>query len=590
MKNRFFNYGVHLHTAEIICVGLCALVVLILKSWQGCIAGDGFGYYNYLPQLFIYGKPYDFTWFKTVYIQYYSDTSFTDPMQHFIVQVNQLPVNKYAPGLAVLWLPFFLSAQVWALVFNCPADGYSMPYQIAMGLASVCALMVCLVFTGKLLQLWSVKALPLRIIGILTMCFGTGLFQQALWYSALSHVYTAAVFTAMVYYLEVFRQQNKTLALGFAIIAFVLLLSIRPLLLLSILVWIPYFIRFKNIVLKSRVVPVLIILGCSAICFWTFYWNINQYGSLWKYTYTQEYFTWLNPQWFHVFFNYSVGLIWNRPWILLGICALFFLKTKPLVYLAVLYGILTYAYSCWWYWPILNRVLIDVACIPVLGCMVMLYKLGLVRPKLVPLAALVLVLLSGWNSLKYYQQQKGIIDAFNCDSDLFWRHALRLKPASVFSVPQQSIKKYSLYTFKDFEFNVKPDLDFELVPKKGFFESQKLQLPEFLLQARFKKIRFSFTAQCRVIPKQLHLWIRLYNAADGFITEIPYYLKSNQLYNYAEFYQFGYSETQADAVLLKASKISFAFWMPEDDGKIKISNSKMEFFSTSELFETVLKP
>ena len=91
------------------------------------------------------------------------------------------------------------------------------------------------------------------------------------------------------------------------------------------------------------------------------------------------------------------------------------------------------------------------------------------------------------------------------------------------------------------------------------------------------QIRFSFTAQCRVIPKQLHLWIRLYNAADGFITEIPYYLKSNQLYNYAEFYQFGYSETQAVGSLLKASKISFAFWMPEDDGKIKISNSILQY-------------
>ena len=127
-------------------------------------------------------------------------------------------------------------------------------------------------------------------------------------------------------------------------------------------------------------------------------------------------------------------------------------------------------------------------------------------------------------------------------------------------------------------------------PKNGFYESQKLQIPKFILQARFKKIRFSYKAQCDVIPKQLHVWIRYYNTFNALITEIPFYLKHNQLYKDAELYQFGYSESPGDSVLQKASKISFAIWMPDDDGKIKVSNTKFEFYSTTDLYETVLTP
>ena len=93
-----------------------------------------------------------------------------------------------------------------------------------------------------------------------------------------------------------------------------------------------------------------------------------------------------------------------------------------------------------------------------------------------------------------------------------------------------------------------------------------------------------------MIPKQLHVWIRYYNTFNALITEIPFYLKHNQLYKDAELYQFGYSESPGDSVLQKASKISFAIWMPDDDGKIKVSNTKFEFYSTTDLYETVLTP
>lgn len=572
------------------CIGLCLLAVIIFKSWNAGIAGDGFGYYNYLPQLFIYDNYNDFTWFKSVYAQYYKDQLVADPLQHFIVNVDHTPVNKYAPGLALVWLPFFCMAHVCAWAFNLPADGYALPYQMAIGIASVLALGICLTYTLKLLRLWSVNYYPLRILGLLVMCFGTGLFQQALWYSALSHVYAAAAFTAMVYYLEAYQRQNKTHALGFAAVAFALLISIRPLLLLAVIIWIPYVVKRPVIKWRLKLMHVLSLIGCCIILFWTVFWNVKQYGTLWKYTYTQEYFTWLKPQWFHLLLNYSTGLVWNRPWILFGVCALLFLKHKSLKYFALFYGVIVYVYSCWWYWPVLSRVFIDVACIPVLGIIYALYKYFLLKPKFGVVAALTLLLLSGWNSLKQYQQNSGILDAFSCEYDVFWRNAIRIKPASVFSVPKNSIQNYSCYSFKDFGSAIKSDIDFELKPKNGFYESQKLQIPKFILQARFKKIRFSYKAQCDVMPKQLHVWIRYYNTFNALITEIPFYLKHNQLYKDTELYQFGYSESPGDTVLQKASKISFAIWMPDDDGKIKVSNTKFEFYSTTDLYETVLTP
>jgi hypothetical protein len=584
---RFAFYKTH---TEGFYIGLCLLAVIVFKSWYNGIAGDGFGYYNYLPQLFIYKNFDDFTWFKSVYAQYYKDAIFADPLQHFIVNVNHTPVNKYAPGLALLWLPFFWTAHAMAWACHVPTDGYAWPYQMAIGMASVLALGICLTYTLKLLRLWSVNSYPLRILGLLVMCFGTGLFQQALWYSSLSHVYAAAAFTAMVYYLEAYQRQNKTQALGFAAMAFALLISIRPLLLLAVIIWIPYV--FKRHVIKWRLKPILVfsIIGCCVILIWTAFWNLKQYGSFWKYTYTQEYFTWLKPQWFHLFFNYSTGLVWNRPWILFGICALLFLKSKSFKYFALFYAVIAYVYSCWWYWPVLSRVFIDVSCIPVLGIIYVIHKYFLLKPKLEVAAALILLLLCGWNSLKQYQQNNNILDAFSCEKDVFWRNAFRIKPACVFSVPKNSIQNYARYTVKDFGTAITSEMDFEMKPKNGFYESPKLQIPKFILLARFKKIRFSFIAQCSMIPSQLHVWMRYFNSSNALIAEIPFYLKHNQLYNDAELYQFGYSESPGDALLQKASKINFAFWMPDDDGKIKVSKTAFEFYSTTDLFETVIIP
>ena len=71
------------------------------------IKADGKGYYDYLPAAFIYND-LNFEYTDTLQTEFYDQKSYTSGYLH---TVNGHQINKYFPGVAVLWMPFFAAAE-----------------------------------------------------------------------------------------------------------------------------------------------------------------------------------------------------------------------------------------------------------------------------------------------------------------------------------------------------------------------------------------------------------------------------------------------------------------------------------------------
>ena len=179
-----------LFTGFLLSVIVVGIYLRPLNSpWFRIIGGDGLGYYSYLPARYIYHDTnYDFKWFNKAYHDNY-EGGFANPEDNFMVQYKDKRINKYYPGLSLLWTPFFAVAHISAKVFGLVSDGYSLPYQLSMALASLCYLFLGLFYLRKLLQKWFNNELVSTIIPIVIF-YGTHLFNYTIFLNTQSHVYS----------------------------------------------------------------------------------------------------------------------------------------------------------------------------------------------------------------------------------------------------------------------------------------------------------------------------------------------------------------------------------------------------------------
>ena len=104
------------------------------EEWDRVIETDGKAYYGYLTAIFIY-HDLDFN-----FVEYYEDKYY--PSDRSVYKEFRVPykgdvVNRGFPGLAVLFLPFFLIAHLLTLLFGFEPNGYYNIYQYTMGLATM---------------------------------------------------------------------------------------------------------------------------------------------------------------------------------------------------------------------------------------------------------------------------------------------------------------------------------------------------------------------------------------------------------------------------------------------------------------------
>jgi hypothetical protein len=311
---------------------------------------DRAGYNVFLPATFIYS---------------YTANAFPNEIERktgegFNLTTGKI-ITKYTYGVALMQLPFFLTADFITKYSNYPRDGYSYFYRQAINIASVFYLVLGLYLLFLALKAHTKYNSAILISTLLLTFFGTNLYYYSIVETGMSHVYSFFLFSFILYIItntEGFRYKlsNKII--------------------LSLIVWLSILIRPTNIIFT----PILFLWDTSSFqqLFFTFkkkctfeniliyfvsflivfspqlfYWKYA-YGSFFTYSYGSEGFSNLfNPYLSEVIFSPKNGLIpYSIVFVLIIIGIVIMLKHKTadgIKYLAVVFAVI-YLTASWHTW------------------------------------------------------------------------------------------------------------------------------------------------------------------------------------------------------------------------------------------------
>jgi hypothetical protein len=155
---------------------------------------DALGYYLYLPSIFIYHDYKELNWLDSIDRKY----SVTGGNGWQAMKAdNGNYVFKYLGGVAFMQLPFFLVAHAYARQSHYPPDGFSPPYQYALGFGIIFyCLLATLLLRRSLLHYFSDGTTALTIVMV---CLATNFVQYAAVDSGQSHAYIFLLYAAVLY-------------------------------------------------------------------------------------------------------------------------------------------------------------------------------------------------------------------------------------------------------------------------------------------------------------------------------------------------------------------------------------------------------
>jgi hypothetical protein len=447
---------------------LCGYILLFIffkhpgVAWDRPINSDGKGYYAYLPAIFIY-HDLNYKFVESYEEKYYPPDR--SVFKEFRTEVDGKIINKCFPGLAILWLPFFLVAHLLSLWLGFPPDGYSLLYQYAISIAALFYLWLGCKFLMKLLKGFGAS---LKLMAFITFLIaaGTNIIYFTIVENSMSHVYSFAVITLFLYSSHPYLQRKEGKYFILSALLFALTVLIRPvngliLLLLPLLFLIPessYVNRELRSVLRVTF-PWHIVTGILLMLFlfslqlilWhhkTSHWIVYQYGN--------EHFQFLHSHFLGILFSYNRGWFVYTPIAfvaLIGFAGLW--KTNRTAFYWILAFFVTFIYvaSSWWMWYYASkcgqRIFIDIyAVIAIL--FVFLFRM--IRNKkaiFYPLSS-ILVVLVVFNIFQNYQHARFIFPATDITKEIYWDSFSRLHPAARVYLPKDAILRRSSF-FTDME-------------------------------------------------------------------------------------------------------------------------------------------
>lgn len=394
-----------------------------LRIWEKrrVIDWDVTQYYSYLPATFLY-----------------QDYTFADPdslwqeahFKYTIVSGDTLPV-KMTTGLAYLYSPFFLGAHAIALYSGFAADGFSKPYKIGILLSALVFSIMGLYFLTKFISNFFPNSIAL--FTSLVIFLGTNLAYYT-FVEPMSHVYSFALIGiflhAFVMYSRI-RSTKYVMALGLSLGLLVLIRPVNALVVLfpAMLVFSGY---SKVPLNKSTAYHFFFVTGLCLILVvpQLLYWQ-HLTGHWFYYSYGQEGFFFLDPEFWKGLFSYRKGLFIYSPILILaflGFLPLFKLNKKLWMTSAItLFAALWVIFSwwCWWYGGGFGaRALIDyfpIMALPLAAFFQWIFKKGAVIRGVTFVMVLYCCFTSVFMSVQYFH---GIIHHDSMSKELFWKQYL----------------------------------------------------------------------------------------------------------------------------------------------------------------------
>ncbi len=334
---------------------LAVLVYVALfttKSRYTPLAGDGLGYYAYLPSIAIYHDP----GLRRVYD---INHSHSDWQQNVVP--SKIPgryFDKYPMGVALMMLPFFLLGDLLTVIFGLPRDGYSFYYAFTAGISGVFYCALGIFFLKRVLLRLFPSGVALSTL--LATTFGTGLINIGTRDNLFSHGYSFCVICALVLLLPAWvdsPSRFRSMELGFLVGLIAILRNTN----VMIGIYIALFVlnsfsslnAFKAFLLDhldgiAVVAATAFVVICPQLLFWKY-----SMGSWLMNSYTGEHFDFLSPHVVDGLFSMRKGLFFWAPVLLFSPFGFFRMKKVFPAYfysMAVFSLVNAYIITSWWCW------------------------------------------------------------------------------------------------------------------------------------------------------------------------------------------------------------------------------------------------
>jgi hypothetical protein len=311
---------------------------------------DKSGYYVYLPAAFKYN--FEANKFPDS-IDYKTGTGFHLNLQTNIVQ------TKYSCGVALLQLPFYLSADLLAHAFNFSPDGFSPVYHWSINVAATFYLVLGFFFLNKFLSTRFNQIVSYLVL--LALFLSTNLYYYSIDETGMSHVYSFSIFCIFIYYLHYTQFLEKKSVISYLLFGIICgtIILIRPTNVVFLLTYLFFDIddiktiyeRIKRVLRIRLLIPILagvIVIIIPQLIYWKY-----ASGSFIHYSYGDEGFNWTKPQIWLTFFSPDNGLFTYTPFYLVIMAGLIYMmrnKIKNGIFILVLFMIISYIFSSWHAW------------------------------------------------------------------------------------------------------------------------------------------------------------------------------------------------------------------------------------------------
>ncbi len=289
---------------------------------------DAFGYYMYLPAFCIYDDHKQLNWLDTIDKKY--GVTGGNGWQALKLE-NGNYVFKYLGGVALMQLPLFVAGHFAAQHSHYPPDGFSPPYQYALGFGIILySLLALLLLRTVLLRYFDDKVTALTL---LLLCLASNYIQYAAVDSGQSHGYLFVLYAAILY--TTIRWHEKPTLLFASLTGYVIGLATMTRPTEAIMLFIPLLwnthtreaATAKWTMVKSNRSHLTGAMagGLLGILPQLLYWKnttgsfMFDVGSKWDF---------LNPH-FRVLFGWEKGWFIYTPVTLLFVAGMFFIKKSP---------------------------------------------------------------------------------------------------------------------------------------------------------------------------------------------------------------------------------------------------------------------
>ena len=322
--------------------------------WRQTIFADAGGYYHFLP--------------TTFYAHFNPDSIAKDAEKKsgkgFTVSQGKI-ISKYPYGVALLQLPFFGAAHIYASATNQATDGYSSPYFRMISWSGSFYAVAGLFFLFHFLKREFHFKSYWNYLGILLIALGTNFFYYTVYNPGFSHTYSFFLFALFLYLIQYWRiidfsiNMKLIFLLGFTS---GMIFIVRHINILFVCVVFLFYHIDSPASFKQRLLHLL------KLDFWKRFtpfffipiipqlvYNKYAFGSYFSHGYTNESFHFDNPQFQYHLFDSLNGTFIYTPILIIAFIGLIYLccsQHKIWRWMLPFFILLVYinsSWHCWWF-------------------------------------------------------------------------------------------------------------------------------------------------------------------------------------------------------------------------------------------------